>query len=676
MLYGRAIVTLAALPIATSFELVINPAYKQNSNATIDSLAVDLGDLRNSRGFGLGPGDANFDGSGASYPAQFLPPEDLVYAGVHFKFPQYHPSDRADNVLAQGQVLHVPQGRYSSLHVLAAGDGKSTTGFLNATYADGTASDSAILVPPFWSWPYPFGGDIVFPYLLTARGINYNRSMIFHTAHWLDASKNLTSITLPNSSHSPPGNRMHIFAISLVTASEEGQQLQVIHARSTQTWLEGTNKTQIFEAIIANPGTKTLVAKRGISVAVEANDLETTNVGYIYRLRPGDQAKVQIGVINKGDTPEGTVGRATLVIEGDDIHISHEFEATFGIAPYEPTFESTYAHESPPWFSNGKFGIFIHWGVYSVPGWGNSGPNENYAEWYWWDMNQGPFTAVDTFDYHLRTYGRDAVYDDFINNFTADFYDPKDWVDLFADAGAQYFVITSKHHDGYALFDMPKNVTRRTSVALTPHRNLLQELFDAAGHHQPHLHWATYFSLPEWFHPDYEPLGFGSWPGGNASNPYTGKKLPYTGYVPVNDFVRQVIGPEMQRIAEMGTEIMWCDIGGPNMTAEFAAWYFNAKASQGKQVLTNNRCGTPGDFDTPEYARYASVQTRKWESNLGMDPYSYGYNRATPEKAYMRADEIVTSLVDIVSKNGNFLLDIGPMANGKKRNTVWYIWSI
>jgi alpha-L-fucosidase len=78
----------------------------------------------------------------------------------------------------------------------------------------------------------------------------------------------------------------------------------------------------------------------------------------------------------------------------------------------------------------------------------------------------------------------------------------------------------------------------------------------------------------------------------------------------------------------------------------------------------DSRCGLPGDFDTPEYARYGAVQRRKWESNLGMDPFSYGYNRATPAAQYLNASSIVTSLVDIVSKNGNFLLDVGPMADG------------
>jgi alpha-L-fucosidase len=89
-------------------------------------------------------------------------------------------------------------------------------------------------------------------------------------------------------------------------------------------------------------------------------------------------------------------------------------------------------------------------------------------------MNEGPSNPTDVYDYHLKTYGKDLVYDDFIQNFTASAWDPKEWVDLFADAGANYFVQVSKHHEGYALFDLPENVTKRTSVALTPHRNLVK----------------------------------------------------------------------------------------------------------------------------------------------------------------------------------------------------------
>lgn len=89
-------------------------------------------------------------------------------------------------------------------------------------------------------------------------------------------------------------------------------------------------------------------------------------------------------------------------------------------------------------------------------------------------MNAGPDTTVQTYEYNLKTYGPNHTYDDFIPQFTTDAWDPKGWVDLFADAGANYFVQVTKHHDGYALFDLPANVSLRTSVVLEPHRNLLQ----------------------------------------------------------------------------------------------------------------------------------------------------------------------------------------------------------
>lgn len=531
----------------------------------------------------MSPDDADFDGTGASYPAQFLPAEKFTYGGVDFVFPQYQDNNGSDNVLAQGQDLNVTSGRYVGVHILAAAESAIATGYVNATYEDGTTTSGPVLVDPFWDWPYPYGGDIIFPYYFTNSSVDYNRSMIFRVTVWLDSTKELTRLQLPNvstgSSSDPGGDtqdtRLHIFAVSMLPAAGEGASLEVELARSTNTWVEGTNKTQIFEAIINNVG-KDWVANQSVTLTIESDGVRTVQPGYIKRLRPGDQARVQIGVVNAEGVSEGTTGPANLIISGEGLsNTSYTFNSTYGIQSYEATFESIYAHESPPWFNSAKYGIFIHWGVYAVPGWGNTGKNETYAEWYWWDENLGPDTPEETYQYNLATYGENHVYDDFIVNFTASDFDPKDWVDLFDDAGAKYFVQVSKHHDGYAIFDLPSNVTQRTSVALPPHRNLLQEIFDAAAQYQPHLHRATYYSLPEWFHPDYSSLGFGSWPGGNATNPYTNATIPYTGYVPVDDYVRDLILPEMQALASMNTEILWCDIGGPNLTAEFASAWFN-----------------------------------------------------------------------------------------------------
>lgn len=668
----QSVLALASLASAAmGFDLVVNPKNAQDSS-TSQSLPVDISKLRNNRGFAMSPADANFDGTQSGYPAQFLPGEDFTYNGVKYIFPQYQKGDGSDNVLAQGQMLDVPKGRYVGVHMLAAAESAIATGFLNATYADKSTTSGQVLVDPYWDWPYPYGGDIIFPYLMTNETINYNRTMIFQTVNWLDSTKELTSLQLPNvtdgAANGPGGatesTRLHIFAVSMLPATGEGAAVEVQFARTTNMWVEGTNKTQIVEATINNVGTEWILANQSVQVTVRSAGLTTVQPGVINRLRPGDQAIVQIGVVNTPGTAEGSSGTATVVISGTGVHAEYSFSATYGISQYEPTYASIYEHESPQWYNGAKYGIFIHWGIYSVPGWGNKGANESYAEWYWWDMNLGPDTPEETYQYNLATYGPNHTYDEFIPDFTASVFDPKEWVDLFADAGAQYFVQVSKHHDGFALFDLPANVSTRTAVAMGPHRNLLQELFDAAQEYQPQLHRATYFSLPEWFNPAYAPFGFGSWPGGNATNPYTNQTLPYAGYVPVENYVSDVILPSMQTLAAMGSELIWCDIGGPNLTAEFAAEYFNSAASEGRQVMTNNRCGTPGDFDTPEYARYGAVQVRKWESNLGMDPFSYGYNRDTPDSAYLTADGIVTSLIDIVSKNGNFLLDVGPTANG------------
>lgn len=313
-----------------------------------------------------------------AFPAEYMPPPNFFYDGFNYEFPQYTATGN-DNVIAQGQVVSVPQGKYFSVQMLAASQSGMRTGTINATYSDGTTSSGALLVPAWWSWPYPTGGDLVFPYYLDNQNTNYNRSNIFQTINWIDSSKELVSLTLPNESN------IHIFSLTLKPASDllsSASQLEVQFARSTQKWIDGTDKIQIVEVVVNNVGSQYVLRHQSASVSIESEGIETVTRGNIIRLHPGDQAVVEVGVANKKGVKAGSWGNATVIVSGNNIvSNSYTFNATYGIRPYVSTYESIYAHESPNWYNDAKYGIFIHWGVYSVPGWGNTGSRESYAEW-------------------------------------------------------------------------------------------------------------------------------------------------------------------------------------------------------------------------------------------------------------------------------------------------------
>ncbi|MFG2589427.1 alpha-L-fucosidase [Streptomyces sp. NPDC048438] len=332
---------------------------------------------------------------------------------------------------------------------------------------------------------------------------------------------------------------------------------------------------------------------------------------------------------------------------------------------YEPTVESLNSHPTPGWFEDDKFGIFIHWGAYSVPAWG---PRGSYAEWYWNYMND-PDSATNK--HHRDTYGTDADYDDFIGQWKAEKYDPDDWVKLFGDAGAKYFVLTSKHHEGLALYD--SKVSGRDTVDLGPKRDLAGELFAAArkGRSDKQLKAGFYYSLYEWYNPSYT--------GRPATNPYTGAPVPYTGAPVGGDYVADYMAPQMSELIDQyDPDIIWCDGQWDKpasywRTAPVIAGYYNKAKNRPhpKEVAVANRCKIETgaldsrelDFQTPEYTVKDDIDPDKWEASRGI-AHSYGYNRNEPEEDHLTSDELVDSLVDIVSKNGNLLLDVGPRGDG------------
>ncbi|OAQ58775.1 glycoside hydrolase [Purpureocillium lilacinum] len=420
---------------------------------------------------------------------------------------------------------------------------------------------------------------------------------------------------------------------------------------------------QMFDVIVKNTGTTWVVSQPYVAVTLKGNGLTTYRQGKITRLRPGDSTILELGVQTDSVHVNRTVNATAHWDDGGSCQDSTTFgfTASYGIPNYQANVASVSNHEAPNWYRDAKFGIFIHWGVYSVPAYD--------TEWYWRNQ-ENKNSAV--YNHHRATYGENIVYDDFIANFTAANFKPKDWMDLISDAGAKYFVPTTKHHDGFALFNMSSNISNRNSVRLGPKRDLLGELFAAAKQYHPEIHRGTYFSIPEFFTPA-SPKNSGldsSFYQGAPKNAYTGAEVPYTGFVQ-NDFVSGTQLPQMNILAnDYGSELMWCDIGGVSMSDQFAANFFNKAFSENKPVVMNNRCGAvngqkiPGDYDTPENTVNLNFDSKLWEVCRTMDPKSWGYRADTPDSAYMTSTTIVYTLLDAISKGGNLLLNIGPKPDG------------
>jgi alpha-L-fucosidase len=328
---------------------------------------------------------------------------------------------------------------------------------------------------------------------------------------------------------------------------------------------------------------------------------------------------------------------------------------------YTPDPASLRRHQAPQWFNDAKLGYFIHWGAYSVPAWAPASGGRAYAEWYW---NELHVAGSPTQQHHRDVYGEEFPYDRFIEQWKAERFDPDAWLRLFVEGGAKYFVLVSKHHDGVALFDTA--TTGRDTVELGPRRDFVRELFDAADRGDYGLKRGLYYSLPEWFHPN-GPATSGTWGQGPPTNPFTGAPVPYTGYTPISSYVDEHQYPQMlELIDRYDPDILWCDIGGPNRSNEVMAHFFNQAKNRPvpKEVTVDNRCGNGVfDFTTPEYRVEPDINPAKWEATRGIGR-SFGYNAREDEDDYLTANDLIDSFVDIVSKNGNLLLNLGPMADG------------
>lgn len=332
---------------------------------------------------------------------------------------------------------------------------------------------------------------------------------------------------------------------------------------------------------------------------------------------------------------------------------------------YEPTWESLDSRPMPEWFGDAKFGIFIHWGVYSVPAWirVQEGKYASYAEWYYARV-MGELKGEE--DFHQRSYGPDFEYRDFAPLFTAELFDPDFWAELFAESGARYVVLTSKHHDGFCLWPTESPFKEGwNSMDVGPKRDLVGDLTEAVRARG--LRMGLYYSLIEW-----ETTRTGRTPSGR----FIPQEAMDRYGIPIDRYVDDHVLPQLRElVTRYQPAVIFADGGEWDhdeefwKTRDFLAWLYNTAANR-DEVVVNDRWakgmpGKHGDYFSSEYQDAEGIGAwHPWEESRGMGR-SYGYNRAENINHYRSSKELVHELIDVVSRGGNLLLNVGPTADGR-----------
>ncbi len=312
-------------------------------------------------------------------------------------------------------------------------------------------------------------------------------------------------------------------------------------------------------------------------------------------------------------------------------------------AQVEPSWESLNQRGYPQWFQDAKLGIFIHWGLYSVPAYASK---EGYGEWFYRGLMQKEPERMRIMSYYADT--TLPVFDQYkelTKYWHAELWNPEEWADLFHYAGAKYVVLVTKHHDGYCLWDS-KFQPEWNSVASGPKRNIVEELTTVVR--DEGLRMGFYYSLPEWSNPRH------IWmedPDDSISN-----------------YVDSYIIPQFNElVTRYNPDLIFSD-GDWNNTAEqfhspeLISWYYN---TVGPDAIVNNRWGngTKHGFLTPEYSAGIANTEVPWAECRGLGR-SFGINRNEDLDNYMTDKELIQHFVELVAHGGGLTLNVGPNADG------------
>ena len=323
--------------------------------------------------------------------------------------------------------------------------------------------------------------------------------------------------------------------------------------------------------------------------------------------------------------------------------------------PFKPVWESLENYEVPQWYQDAKFGIFIHWGVYSVPAFGN--------EWYPRNMYK---QGTREFEHHVKTYGsqKNFGYKDFIPMFTAEKFDPDKWADLFLKSGAKFVVPVAEHHDGFAMYDC--SYTRWNAVNMGPKRDIIGELANAVR--KRYLVFGVSYHRAEhwWFF--HEGMKFDSDVRDSRYIDFYGPAQPETTQ-PNEEFLEDWLNRLCELLDKYHPQIVWFDwwIEQPAFEPylrRFAAYYYNRGFQWNRGVAINYKNQAfprkTAVFDV-ERGLLEDIDPYFWQTDTSISKNSWGYIK---DHDYKTADWIICDLVDIVSKNGALLLNIGPRPDG------------
>ncbi len=333
---------------------------------------------------------------------------------------------------------------------------------------------------------------------------------------------------------------------------------------------------------------------------------------------------------------------------------------------FEPTWESLRQYQVPQWYTDGKFGIFIHWGVYAVPAFS--------SEWYPRHMYQ---QGSPEYEHHLATYGPQSEfgYKDFIPQFKAELYDPDAWATLFAEAGARFVVPVAEHHDGFAMYDSA--LSRWTAAKMGPQRDVVGDLaaavrargmvFGVSSHRAEHW-W--FMNGGRKFPSDVQDPAYADFYGPAVVHDagQDDHDLDTTPH-PSPEYLEDWLARTCELVDKYQPQLVWFDwwighVAFASYLQRFAAYYYNRGREWGKGVAINYKYEAYPEgaavLDV-ERGQLNAIRLMLWQNDTSVSKNSWSY---VVNQDYKSALSLIQDLIDVVSKNGALLLNIGPRADG------------